>query len=57
MSEPEDKPVAWAFYNPDGSIRFIIDDPARAEAWRSAHEGKIVPLVAQANCKGDAQTA
>lgn len=53
----EQQPVAWAFYNKDGSIRFIIDDPARAEAWRSAHEGTIVPLVAQANCKGDAQTA
>ena len=47
----EQQPVAWAFYNPDGSIRFIIDDPARAEAWRSAHEGKIVPLVPQAETR------
>ena len=47
MSEPEQKPVAWAFYNKDGSIRFIIDDQRRhvMEAWRSAHEGKIVRLV------------
>ena len=44
MSEHQ-KPVAWAFYNPDGTIRFIIDDKARMEAWRSAHTGPIVPLV------------
>ena len=43
----EQQPVAWAFYNADGSLRFIIDDQARMEAWRSAHEGTIVPLVAQ----------
>ena len=57
MSEPEQTPVAWAFYHPNGELRFIIDDQRRMEAWRSAHEGTIVPLVAQANCKGDAQTA
>ena len=52
------QPIAWAFYHPDGRLRFIIDDKTRMEAWRSAHEGTIVPLVAQAdNCKGDAQTA
>ena len=45
MSEPEEKPVAWAFYNKDGSIRFIIDDEARYNAWKSAHDGPIVPLV------------
>ena len=54
----QSKPIAWAFYWPDGTLRFIIDDKTRMEAWRSAHEGTIVPLVAQAdNCKGDAQTA
>ena len=43
MSNQE--PVAWAFYNADGSLRFIIDDKKRMEAWRSAHKGTIVPLV------------
>ena len=46
MSEQQ-QPVAWAFYHPDGTLRFIIDDQARMQAWRSAHEGKIVPLVPQ----------
>ena len=46
MSEPEEKPVAWAFYHPNGELRFIIDNEARMLAWRSAHEGTIVPLVA-----------
>lgn len=45
MSEPKsEKPVAWAFYHPDGRLRFIIDNEARMEAWRSAHQGQIVPL-------------
>ena len=53
----EQRPVAWAFYNPNGSIRFIIHDQARAEAWRSAHQGQIVPLYAKPqDCKtGTAQ--
>lgn len=47
MSEQNDnKIVAWAFYNKDGRLRFIIDDEKRMEAWKSAHEGTIVPLVA-----------
>lgn len=41
----ESKPVAWAFYNPDGSIRFIIDSEERMLLWKKAHEGTIVPLV------------
>jgi hypothetical protein len=40
----EQQPVAWLFKNPDGSVRFVIHDQARAEAWRSAHQGEIVPL-------------
>jgi hypothetical protein len=40
----EQKPVAWAFYNADGSIRFIIDNEQRMLAWQSAHNGPIVPL-------------
>lgn len=43
--QPQPVPVAWAFYNADGRLRFIIDDRARMEAWRSAHAGTIVPLV------------
>lgn len=41
----EQKPIAWAFYNNDGSIRFIIDDEKRMLAWKTAHNGYIVPLV------------
>jgi len=41
----EIKPVAWAFYNKDGSLRFIIDDEKRMISWKSAHNGTIVPLV------------
>lgn len=39
------EPVAWIFYNEDGSVRFIIDDKKRMELWKSSHKGKIVPLV------------
>ena len=44
-----EKPIAWAFYNPDGTIRFIIDDEKRMLAWKTAHKGTIVPLVAQSH--------
>jgi hypothetical protein len=53
----EQEPIAWAFYWPNGRLRFIVEGKERAEAWSKAHEGKVVPLVAQGNCKGDAQTA
>lgn len=50
MSEQNDSQViAWAFYNKDGSLRFIIDDEKRMLAWRNAHDGNIVPLIAQQN--------
>ena len=39
-------PLAWKFTNPDGTTRFILDDPQRVVAWRLAHEGEIVPLYA-----------
>ncbi len=39
------KPVAWAFYNEDGSLRFIVDDEKRMLSWKSAHNGTIVPLI------------
>lgn len=39
--------IAWAFYNKDGTLRFIIDDEKRMIAWKSAHDGIIVPLVPQ----------
>jgi len=38
------EPVAWAFYNPDNTLRFILSDWKRVQAWQTAHEGKIVPL-------------
>ena len=41
----KNKPVAWAFYNEDGSLRFIIDDEKRMLSWKSAHNGPIVPLA------------
>ena len=47
MNDDKEKDiVAWAFYNKDGSLRFIVDDIARMNAWKSAHDGTIVPLVA-----------
>lgn len=47
----DEQPVAWAFYNADGTLRFIIDNEARMLAWRSAHDGTIVPLVPQSEKK------
>ena len=40
------EPAAWKFVNPDGSTRFILDDPKRVAAWLSANEGEVVPLYA-----------
>ena len=44
MSDYEQEPTAWLFLNPDGTTRFILDDPERVAAWRSAHESEVVPL-------------
>jgi hypothetical protein len=41
----DQKPVAWAFYHKDGTLRFIVDDERRMLAWKSAHDGDIIPLV------------
>ena len=41
------KPIAWAFYWPDGRLRFIVEGEERAAAWAKAHQGKVVPLVPQ----------
>lgn len=41
----KNEPVAWAFYNTDGTLRFIIDNKQRMEAWKTAHQGTIVPLI------------
>jgi len=38
------EPVAWLFRWPDGSTRFILDDPERVRLWQTAHEGEVVPL-------------
>ena len=43
----QQKPVAWAFYWPDGLIRFIIEGEDRAKLWAASHQGKVVPLVPQ----------
>ena len=42
MSEPA--PVAWMFRNPDGSVKFVLHDAARAAAWGKDFKGTIVPL-------------
>jgi len=38
------EPIAWLFKNPDGSTRFILDDPERVKLWQTAHQGEVVPL-------------
>ena len=48
-----DEPVAWLFRNPDGSTRWILDDPERVRLWATAHEGEVVPLYEQDNCKDE----
>ena len=45
----ESKPIAWAFYNPDGSIRFIINSEERMLLCKKTHEGTIVPLMPQSD--------
>ena len=47
------EPVAWLFRNPDGSTRWILDDPERVALWRKAHEGEVVPLYEGDNCKDE----
>lgn len=39
------KPIAWAFYWPDGRLRFIVEGEERAKAWAKSHQGEVVPLV------------
>ena len=38
------QPLAWAFYDERGEIRFIIHDQKRMELWSKGYEHKIVPL-------------
>ena len=46
--ENNPEPLAWAFYEKDGSkIRFIIHDKDRMELWSKGYEGNIVPLYNQ----------
>ena len=51
------EPVAWLFRWPDGSTRFILDDPDRVRLWATAHEGEVVPLYEGQDCKDDASQA
>lgn len=37
-------PVAWIFYNPDNSIRFVIHNKNRMVLWKNVHQGSIVAL-------------
>ena len=40
----EQQPVAWLFRNPDGSVKFVLHDKARAEAWGRGFQGTVIPL-------------
>jgi hypothetical protein len=40
----EKQPVAWLFKNPDGSVKFVLHDADRAEAWGREFKGTVVPL-------------
>jgi hypothetical protein len=46
--EPDDmsdqQPIAWMFKNPDGSVKFVLHDAGRAEAWGRNFKGTVVPL-------------
>lgn len=53
MNSDSPKPVAWAFYNPDGRIRFIVESEERAKLWAKSHQGTVVPLVPQANADNE----
>lgn len=37
--------MAWMFKNPDGSVKFVLDDRSRAEAWGRHFDGEVIPLV------------
>lgn len=56
MSENNQEPVAWAFYNTDGSIRFIIHDKNRMELWSKAHDGDIVALYSKIDDSRDSNS-
>jgi hypothetical protein len=56
MLYDNDEPVAWAFYNIDGSIRFIIHDKDRMELWSKAHDGNIVPLYSKIDDSRDSNS-
>jgi hypothetical protein len=49
----DQQPVAWMFRNPDGSVKFVLDDKARAEAWGRNFKGTVIPLYEkpQEHCK------
>jgi hypothetical protein len=40
----EQKPVAWMFREPDGSIKFVLHDADRAAAWGRDFKGMVIPL-------------
>lgn len=40
----DQEPLAWAFYDSRGEIRFIIHDKKRMELWSRGYEDPIVPL-------------
>jgi hypothetical protein len=53
----EKQPVAWMFKEPDGRVRFVLHDQARAEAWGRGFKGTVIPLYERPqDCKtGTAQ--
>jgi hypothetical protein len=40
----DQQPIAWMFRNPDDSVKFVLDDKARAEAWGKNFKGTVIPL-------------
>jgi hypothetical protein len=40
----DQKPVAWLFREPDGSIKFVLHDADRAAAWGRDFKGTVIPL-------------
>lgn len=50
-----DQPKAWVFYEDESrtKVRFVLTDPARVQAWASAHKGPIVPLYEKSDESSD----
>jgi len=52
----DQQPIAWMFKNPDGSVKFVLHDADRAEAWGRNFKGTVIPLYEKPE-QGKAATA